>query len=117
MDKLREQRQHITVLKQVGMQLQNQLRPVSAPPAANVPLPPFPQRHLSDKGSKNQVQAENATNTTHKNSSDSETRDRLQDINEEPQRHIGPSRVRELARFFTLSSDEEEYSCVNTRTR
>ena len=42
MDNLREQQQHITVLKQVAMQLQNQPRPVSAPPAANVPLPPYP---------------------------------------------------------------------------
>ena len=39
MDNLREQQQHITVLKQVAMQPQNQPRLVSAPPAANVPLP------------------------------------------------------------------------------
>ena len=39
MDNLREQRQLITVLKQVAMQPQNQPRLVSAPPAANVPLP------------------------------------------------------------------------------
>ena len=43
MDNLREQQQHITILKQVAMQPQNQPRPVSAPPAANVPLPPYPQ--------------------------------------------------------------------------
>ena len=42
MDKLRDQQQHITVLKQVAMQPQNQTRPVSVPPAANVPLPPYP---------------------------------------------------------------------------
>ena len=42
MDNLRDQQQHITVLKQVAMQLQNQPRPVSVPPAANVPLPPYP---------------------------------------------------------------------------
>ena len=81
MDNLRDQQQRINVLKQVAMKLQNQPRPVSAPPAANMPLPPYPQRRPSDKGSKNQVQAENA-NALH-NSSDSET-DRLQDINEEP---------------------------------
>ena len=117
MDNLREreQQQHIAVLKQVAMQLQNQPRPVSAPPTANVPLPPYPQRRPSDKGSKNQVQAENA-NALHKNSSDSET-DRLQDIQEKPYRHIGPSRVKELAKFFTPTSDEEDHSHVNTRTR
>ena len=42
MDNLRDQQQCITVLKQVAMQPQNQPRPVSASPAANVPLPPYP---------------------------------------------------------------------------
>ena len=42
MGDLREQQQRITVLKQVAMQLQNQPRPVSAPPAASMPLPPYP---------------------------------------------------------------------------
>ena len=60
------------------------------------------------------MQAENA-NAPHK-SSDSET-DRLQGIQEEPHRCIGPSRVKELAKFFTPTSDEEENSCVNNRTR
>ena len=60
------------------------------------------------------MQAENA-NTLHK-SSDSET-DRLQDIQEELHRCIGPSRVKELANFFTPTSDEEENSQVNNRTR
>ena len=41
MDNLRDQQQHIAILKQVAMQPQNQPRPVSAPPAANVPLPPI----------------------------------------------------------------------------
>ena len=115
MDNLREQQQRITVLKQVAMQPQNQPRPVSAPPVANVPLPLYPHRHPCDKGSRNQLQAENA-NALHKNSSDSET-DRLQDIQEGPHRYIGPSHVKELAKFFTLSSDEEDNSRVNTRTR
>ena len=114
MDNLRDQQQCIAILKQVAMQLQNQPRPVSAPPAANVPLPPYPRRHPSDIGSRKQVQVENA-NALHKNSSDSET-DRLQDINDEPHRCIGPSRVKELAKFFTPTSDEEDGSCVNTRT-
>ena len=114
MDNLREQQQHIIILKQVAMQPQNQPRPVSAPPAANVPLPPYPRRRPSDLRSRNQVQAENAT-ALHKNSSDSETG--LHDIKEEPQRPIGPSHVRELAKFFTPSSDEEKHSHVNTRTR
>ena len=114
MDNLRDQQQRIAVLKQVASQPQNQPRPVSAPPAANVPLPPYPRRCPSDKGSKKQVQAENA-NALRK-SSDSET-DRLQDIQEEPRRHIGPSRVKELAKFFTPTSDEEENSRVNNRTR
>ena len=61
-----------------------------------------------------QVQAENA-NAPRKNS-DSGT-DRLQDIQEEPCRHIGPSRVKELAKFFTPTSDEEHTSRVNNRTR
>ena len=114
MDNLRDQQQHIAVLKQVASQPQNQPRPVSAPPVANMPLPPYPQRRPSDKGSMRQVQVENA-NALHK-SSDSET-DRLQDIQEEPHRCIGPSRVKELAKFFTPTSDEEENSRVNNRTR
>ena len=114
MDNLRDQQQRIAVLKQVASQPQNQPRPVSAPPVANMPLPPYPRRRPSDKGSKNQVQAENA-DAPHK-SSDSET-DRLQDIQEEPHRRIGPSRVKELAKFFTPTSDEEENSHVNNRMR
>ena len=114
MDNLRDQQQRIAILKQVASQPQNQPRPVSVPPVANMPLSPYPQRRPSDKGSKNQVQAENA-NAPHK-SSDSET-DRLQDIQEEPRRRIGPSRVKELAKFFTPTSDEEENSRVNNRTR
>ena len=77
MDNLRDQQQRIAVLKQVASQLQNQSWPVSAPPVANMPLPPYPQRHQSDKWSKKQVQAENAN--APRKSSDSET-DRLQDI-------------------------------------
>ena len=116
MDNLRDQQQHIAVLKQVASQPQNQPLPVSVPPVADKPLPPYPQRCPSDKGSRNQVQAENA-NAAPKNSSDSET-DRLQDIQEEPHRRIGPSRVKELAKFFTPTSDEDENtSRVNTRTR
>ena len=111
---LRDQQQCIAVLKQVASQPQNQPRPVSAPPVANMPLPPYHRRRPSDKGSKSQVQAENA-NVPHK-SSDSET-DRLQDIQEEPRRRIGPSNVKELVKFFTPTSDEEENSHVNNRTR
>ena len=114
MGDLREQQQWITVLKQVAMQPQNQPRPVSVPPAANMPLLLYPQRRPSDLGSRNQVQAENAS-ALHKNSSDSETG--LHDIQEELRRCIGPSRVRELAKFFMPTSDEEEQSRVNTRTR
>ena len=111
---LRDQQQRMAVLKQVASQPQNQPRPVSAPPVANMPLPPYPRRRPSDKGSKSQVQAENAN--APRKSSDSET-DRLQDIQEEPRRRIGPSRVKELAKFFTPTSDEEENSRVNNRTR
>ena len=114
MGDLREQQQRITVLKQVAMQPQNQPRPVSAPPAASMPLPPYPRRRPCDKGSTKQVQAENAS-ALHKNSSDSETG--LNDIKDEPRRRIGPSRVKQLAKFFTPSSDEEDQSCVNIRTR
>ena len=110
---LRDQQQRIAVLKQVASQPQNQPRPVSAPPVANMPLP-HSRRRPSDKGSKSQVQAENAN--APRKSSDSET-DRLQDIQEEPRRRIGPSRVKELAKFFTPTSDEEENSRVNNRTR
>ena len=42
MDNLRDQQQRIAVLKQVASQPQNQPRPVSAPPVANMPLPPYP---------------------------------------------------------------------------
>ena len=115
MDNLRDQQQRIAILKQVASQPQNQPWPVSAPPVANMPLPPYPRRRPSDKGSTKQVQAENA-NVLHK-SSDSETESRLQDIQEEPRRRIGPSRVKELAKFFTPTSDEEENSRVNNRTR
>ena len=111
---LRDQQQRIAVLKQVASQPQNQPRPVSVPPVANMPLPLYPRRRPSDKGSKSQVQAENAN--APRKSSDSET-DRLQDIQEEPRRRIGPSRVKELAKFFTPTSDEEENSRVNNRTR
>ena len=114
MDNLRDQQQRITILKQVASQPQNQPQPVSVPPVANMPFPPYPRRRPSDKGSKKQVQAENAN--APRKSSDSET-DRLQDIQEEPRRRIGPSRVKELAKFFTPTSDEEENSCVNNRTR
>ena len=114
MDNLRDQQQRIVILKQVASQPQNQPRPVSVPPVANIPLPLYPRRRPSDKGSKKQVRAENA-NAPHK-SSDSET-DRLQDIQEEPHRHIGPSCVKELAKFFMPTSDEEENSRVNNRTR
>ena len=114
MDNLRDQQQRIAVLKQVAGQPQNQQQPVSAPPVANMPLPPYPRRRPCDKGSTKQVQAENAN--APRKSSDSET-DRLQDIQEEPRRLIGPSRVKELAKFFTPTSDEEENSRVNNRTR
>ena len=114
MDNLRDQQQRIAVLKQVASQPQNQPRPVSAPPVANMPLPPYPRRRPSDKGSKKQVQAENAN--APRKSSDSET-DRLQDIQEEPCRRIGPSHVKELAKFFTPTSDEEENSRVNRTKR
>ena len=114
MDNLRDQQQRITVLKQVASQRQNQQRPVSAPPVVNMPLPPYPRRRPCDKGSTKQVQAENANAPC--KSSDSET-DRLQDIQEEPCRCIGPSRVKELAKLFTPTSDEEENSRVNNRTR
>ena len=114
MDNLRDQQQRIAVLKQVASQPQNQPRPISAPPVANMPLPPYPQRRPCDKGSTKQVQAENAN--APRKSSDSET-DRLQDIQEEPRRRIGPSRVKELAKFFMPTSDEEENGRVNNRTR
>ena len=106
MENLRDQEQCIAILKQAAMQPQNQPRPVSPPPAANVPLLPYPRRRPSDMGSKKQVQAENA-NALHKSS---DSRDRLQDIHEEPHRRIGPSCVKELAKFFMPTSDEEEHS-------
>ena len=114
MDNLRDQQQRIAVLKQVASQPQYQPRPVSVPPVANMPLPPYPRRRPSDKGSMKQVQAENANAPC--KSSDSGT-DRLQDIQEEPRRRIGPSRVKELAKVFMPTSDEEENSRVNNRTR
>ena len=42
MDNLRDQQQHIAILKQVASQPQNQPWPVSVPPVANMPLPPYP---------------------------------------------------------------------------
>ena len=61
-----------------------------------------------------QVQAENAS-ALHKNSSDLETR--LRNINKEPRKLIGPSRIKEFAKFFTPSSDEEDQSHGNNRMR
>ena len=43
MDNLRHQQQRIAVLKQVASQPQNQPRPVSVPPVANMPLPRIPE--------------------------------------------------------------------------
>ena len=66
----------------------------------------------------NQVQAENANDMAKcKNSSDSEIGDRLQDIQEEPRKCIGQSCVKQLAMLFKPSSDEEDQSHVNKRTR
>ena len=42
MGNLRDQQQRIAILKQVAMQPQNQPRPISAPPVADMPLPPYP---------------------------------------------------------------------------
>ena len=58
MDNLRDQQQLIAILKQVASQPQNQPRPVSAPPAANMPLPPYPQRCPSDKGLRSRCRRE-----------------------------------------------------------
>ena len=57
MDNLREREQHqcIAILKQVAMQLQNQPRPVSVPPAANVPLPSYPRRRPSVQDKKQEA--------------------------------------------------------------
>ena len=93
---------------------QQRPRPVSAPPVASQPLPPLPRRRLSDTGSKSKVQAGNAT--AHRTSTP-ETSDRLQNINEEPRHRIGPSRVRELAKYFTPPSNEDVPTHINTRTR
>ena len=60
MDNLRDQQQRIAVLKQVASQPQYQPRPVSVPPVAEKPLPPYPRRRPCDKGSMKQVQAQNA---------------------------------------------------------
>ena len=110
--------QHILIMQKVFEQ-KHQPRPVSAPPMALAPLPPFPQRYLSDMLSQGKVQAGNTTAKTvpHKTSTP-EKYDRLQDIPEEPpQCRIGHSRVKELTKYFTPSSDEEEQSRINTRTR
>ena len=113
MNNLREQQQKcIIILKQVAMQPQNQPRPVSAPPAANMALPPFPWRCPSDMGLGTRCRQRMPMLSIR-----TETRDRLQDINEEPRRCIGPSHVKELAKSFTPSSDEEEHTHVNIRTR
>ena len=126
MGNLRDQQQCIAVLKQVASQPQNQPWPVSAPPVANMPLPPYPRRCPSDKGSKNQVQAENAN--APRKSSDSET-DRLQDIQEEPHRRIGhpvsrnwpnSSRLHQMKRrtaVLTTGQDARSFSSQRRRRR
>ena len=115
MDNLRDQQQHITILKQVAHAVAKPTKACLSASSCKCATPPYPQRRPSDMGSRKQVQAENA-NALCKNSSDSET-DRLQDIHEEPHRCIGPSCVKELAKFFTPTSDEEDHSHINTRTR
>ena len=87
-------KQRINVMQRAIKQ-QQRPRPVSAPPVASQPLPPLPRRRLSDMGSNSKVHAGNATAPC---TNTPETHDRLQDINEEPRRRIGPSRVRELAK-------------------
>ena len=104
-------KQRIQVMKQAIEQQPK--RPVSAPPVASQPLPPFPRRRLSNTGSQSKVQAGNAKPP----SSTPETGDSLQDIKEEPRRRIGPTRVRELARYFTPPSPEEKAPRTSTRTR
>ena len=77
--------------------VQNALRPVSTPPAVAMPLLllPKPQRVLCDKsGVREQVQAGNV----HRDSSDSEIRDRLCDNDKAKQPKPGTSRVKELAK-------------------
>ena len=112
-------RNTIMTAKQRILVMQRQIeqqpkRPVSAPPIASQPLPPYPRRCPSDTGSQSKVQAGNATAPC---TSTPVISDRLQDINEEPRRRIGPSRVRELARYFTPPSPEDEPTRINTRTR
>ena len=106
-------KQRILMMQQVPEQGQHP-RPVAAPPIASQLLPPYPRRRPSDKGSESKVQAGNAT-TARKDGTPG-TNDRLQDIPEEPRRRIGPSRVQQLAKFFTPPPDED-HSRVNTRTR
>ena len=77
-------KQHILVM-QSAIEEQERPRPVSAPPIASQPLPPYPRRRLSDTGSKSSVQAGNATVTVPRNTSTPETSGRLQDIPEEHQ--------------------------------
>ena len=117
MDNLRDQ-QRIAILKQVASQRQNQPRPVSAPPVANMPLPPYPRRRLSDKGSKKQVQAENAS--APRKSSDSET-DRLQDIQEEglPVSRNWPSssRLHQMKRRTAVSTTGQDARSFLSRRR
>ena len=66
-------KQHILMMQRAIKQ--QHPRPVSAPPIASQPLPPYLQRHLSDTGSESKVQALNAI-VPH-NSSTPETNDRL----------------------------------------
>ena len=105
-------KQRILVLQQAIEQQPR--RPVSAPPTASQPLPPLPRRRLSNTGSVSKVQAGNATAPR---TSTPENSDRLQDIQDQPRRRIGPSRVKELAKYFTPPSPEDQPTRINTRTR
>ena len=123
MDNLRDQQQRIAVLKQVASQPQNQPRPVSAPPVANMPLPPYPRRRPSDKGSKSQVQAENAN--APRKSSDSETDYRtfkksLVDALDHPVSRSWPnsSRLHQMKRRTAVSTTgRDERSSLSRRGR
>ena len=108
MDNLRDQEQRIAVLKQVTSQPQNQPTTcLSASSCRTCHFPRIPKDVQVTRGLRRRCRQRMPMLS--RKSSDSET-DRLQDIQEEPRRRIGPSRVKELAKFFTPTSDEEENS-------
>ena len=104
------------ILKHVALQPKNQPRPVSAPPAAAVPLMYYPSHEelqvTMDKENRYKRGMPIRTVVTQRlETACMIMRDKAKQL------RPGTSRVKELAKYFSTSYDEEELSHINMRTR